>query len=162
MDRGANLAELYNRALVRRSFEAVLYWGRCLIKLQRENRITWGTLTLQDREASGYSGNDDADLINVLSAVDETDVAVIFVEQRENKVKVSWRAQPGLDVSKIALSFGGGGHPAAAGAEISGTLPEVQARVLKATQTSLADQKSQNGNGNGLITSNNTTGNQQK
>jgi len=139
-----------------------LYWGRCLIKLQRENRITWGTLTLQDREASGYSGNDDADLINVLSAVDETDIAVIFVEQRENKVKVSWRAQPGLDVSKIALSFGGGGHPAASGAEISGTLPEVQARVLQATQTSLADQKSQNGNGNGLITSSNTRGNQQK
>jgi len=162
MDRGANLAELYNRALVRRSFEAVLYWGRCLIKLQRENRITWGTLTLQDREASGYSGNDDADLINVLSAVDETDIAVIFVEQRENKVKVSWRAQPGLDVSKIALSFGGGGHPAAAGAEIPGILPEVQVRVLQATQATLANQKSQNGNGNGFINSNNTTRNQQK
>jgi phosphoesterase RecJ-like protein len=162
MDRGANLAELYNRALVRRSFEAILYWGRCLIKLQRENRITWGTLNLQDREASGYTGNDDADLINVLSAIDETDIAVIFVEQRENKVKVSWRAQPGLDVSKIALSFGGGGHPAASGAEIPGSLPDVQARVLQATQTYLASQKSQNGNGNGNFSSNNLNSLQQK
>ena len=42
-------------------------------------------------------------------------------------VKVSWRAQPGFDVSKMALSFGGGGHAAASGAEISGSLPEVQA-----------------------------------
>ncbi len=149
MDHGANLAELYNRALVRRSFEAVLYWGQCLVKLQRENRITWGTLTLQDRQVAGYTGNDDADLINVLSAVDETDMAVIFVEQREMKVKVSWRAQPGLDVSKIALSFGGGGHPAAAGAEIPGSLAEVQARVLQATQAALVAQKTQSGYGNG-------------
>jgi phosphoesterase RecJ-like protein len=151
MDHGANLAELYNRALIRRSFEAVLYWGQCLVRLKREDRITWGTLTLQDREISHYSGNDDADLINVLSAIDETDMAVIFVEQRDNKVKVSWRAQPGFDVSKIALSFGGGGHPAAAGAEIQGSLSEVQDQVLRATRTTLANQKlnSNNGKSNG-------------
>ncbi len=145
MDHGANLSELYNRALIRRSFESVLYWGQCLVRLQRDNRITWGTLTLQDRAVAGYNGNDDADLINILSAIDETDVAVIFVEQRDNKVKVSWRAQPGLDISKIALGFGGGGHPAAAGAEIPGSLDEVKSKVLQATRAHLALQKSLNG-----------------
>ena len=149
MDHGANLSDLYNRALVRRSYEAVLYWGQSLVRLQKESRIAWGTLTLQDREISGYTGNDDADLINVLSAIDETDMAIIFVEQRENKVKVSWRAQPGLDVSKIALSFGGGGHPAAAGAEIQGSLDEVKEKVLEATKNSLAAQKTAMNNGNG-------------
>lgn len=149
MDHGANLSDLYNRALVRRSYEAVLYWGQSLVRLQKENRIAWGTLTLQDREISGYTGNDDADLINVLSAIDETDMAIIFVEQRENKVKVSWRAQPGLDVSKIALSFGGGGHPAASGAEIQGSLDEVKEKVLEATKNSLAAQKTALNNGNG-------------
>lgn len=147
MEYGANLSELYNRALVRRSYEAARYWGRGLTTLQRENRITWGTLTLQDREAAGYTGNDDADLINVLSAIDESDIAIIFVEQRENKVKVSWRAQPGYDVSQLALNFGGGGHPAAAGAEILGSLADVQSAVLEATYSALAAQKARNGNG---------------
>jgi phosphoesterase RecJ-like protein len=55
---------------------------------------------------------------------------MIFVEQPDQKVKVSWRARPGYDVSKVAMAFGGGGHPAASGAEISGTLEEVQENVI--------------------------------
>jgi phosphoesterase RecJ-like protein len=55
-------------------------------------------------------------------------------------VKVSWRSQNGLDVSKIAGQFGGGGHRAAAGAEIEGTLEEVQKRVLNATRLLFTEQ----------------------
>jgi bifunctional oligoribonuclease and PAP phosphatase NrnA len=138
MDHGANLAELYNRAIVRRSFEAAQYWGQGLNKLQRDGRMLWTTLSLADRSAASYTGNDDADLINVISAIDETDIGLIFIEQHDNHVKVSWRAQPGWDVSQLALSFGGGGHPAAAGADIAGSLAEVQARVLESTRQVLA------------------------
>jgi phosphoesterase RecJ-like protein len=70
----------------------------------------------------------------VLSSITDVDIAIIFTEQVRDRIKVSWRARPGLDVSRIALSFGGGGHPAAAGAEIHGALPDVRERVLKATQ----------------------------
>lgn len=145
MDRGANLAELYNRAIVRRSFEAAHYWGQGLTKLQRDGRMIWTTLTLADRSISGYHGNDDADLVNVISAIDESDIGLIFVEQRDNRVKVSWRAQPGWDVSQIALTFGGGGHPAASGAEVQGSLAEVQERILDATRQLLNNSKNKNG-----------------
>jgi len=138
MDHGANLSELYNRAIVRRTFEAAQYWAQGLTKLKRDGRMVWTSLTLIDRGAASYSGNDDADLVNVISAIDDTDIGVIFVEQRENRVKVSWRAQPGWDVSQIALQFGGGGHPAASGADISGNLPDVQTKVLTATRQLLA------------------------
>lgn len=141
MDHGANLAELYHRAIVRRGFEAAQYWGQGLSKIQREGRIVWTTLTLSDRIAASYTGNDDADLVNVISAVDETDIGIIFVEQHNQHVKVSWRAQPGWDVSQLALQFGGGGHPAASGADIAGTLPEVQARVLEATRLLVASSE---------------------
>ena len=139
MDHGANLAELYNRAIVRRSFEAAHYWGQGLIKLNREGRLVWTALTLEDRAAAAYTGNDDADLVNVISAIEESDIGMIFVEQRDQRVKVSWRAQPGFDVSQLALSFGGGGHPAASGAEIPGKMADVQARVLEATRHALAN-----------------------
>jgi phosphoesterase RecJ-like protein len=39
-----------------------------------------------------------------------------------------------LDVSQIARQFGGGGHKAASGADINGTLAEVQEKVLAATR----------------------------
>jgi phosphoesterase RecJ-like protein len=145
MDRGANLAELYNRAIVRRSFEAAHYWGHGLTRLQRDGRLVWTTLTLADRSTAGYFGSDDADLVNVISAIDESDIGLIFVEQRDNRVKVSWRAQPGWDVSQIALSFGGGGHPAASGAEVHGSLADVQERILYATRQLLNNGKNKNG-----------------
>ncbi len=145
VEHGANLADLYNRALVRRSFEAARYWGAGLQSLQREGRMVWGTLTLEDRSRVAYPGNDDADLVNMLATIDECDVCVLMIEQRDNKVKVSWRAQPGIDVSQIALQFGGGGHPAAAGAELSGELMEVRQRVLDATRTLIETSNGKNG-----------------
>ena len=94
-------------------------------------------LRIADRQAVQYSGNDDADLINFLTSTNG-DVIVLFNEQKEGKVKVSWRARPELDVSGLALKFGGGGHPAAAGAEIQGSLEEVQQKVLEMTRAYLA------------------------
>ena len=84
-----------------------------------------------------YKGRDDADLINLLSSVDEAQVAVLFNEQSGEQVKISWRSKPDFDVSKIAQKFGGGGHPSAAGAEISGSLENVVKDVLKETKISL-------------------------
>jgi phosphoesterase RecJ-like protein len=133
MDVGANLPEIYHKALVGRSFEAIRFWGAGLSKVQRNGRMIWTSLSLEDRAAAKYPGRDDADLVNVLSAVDGVDVALIFVEQPHGSVKVSWRSRPGFDVSQIAMQFGGGGHAAASGAELTGSLPVVQAAVLDAT-----------------------------
>jgi len=134
MDKGADLSELYNRALIRRSYEAARFWGQGLERLERQDRLVWTTLTLSDRQKSSYPGNDDADLVNLLSSIDDSDICIIFVEQKNNHVKVSWRAQNGYDVSQLALAFGGGGHPAASGADIPGTLEEIQEKVLAATR----------------------------
>jgi phosphoesterase RecJ-like protein len=133
MEHGGDLAELYHQALVKRSFEATRFWAAGLNQLERDGRLVWTTLTQADRKAAGYSGRDDADLINVLSSIEDTDIAVIFVEQTHSSVKISWRAQPGFDVSKLAVKFGGGGHPAASGAEIQGNLETIRTVVLKAT-----------------------------
>jgi len=64
-------------------------------------------------------------------------VAIVFVERPDGLVKLSWRSIPGINVAAIAAVFGGGGHAQAAGAEIAGTLAEVEERVLKATRAAL-------------------------
>lgn len=138
LELGADLSGLYHAALVRRTFSGARYWGAGLSSLERADGIVWAALTRADRESAGYTGNDDADLINVLSAIDEAEVAILFVEQNSEKTKVSWRSlKPEIDVSAVALQFGGGGHKAAAGAEIRGSLPEVRERVLAATRAAL-------------------------
>ncbi len=138
LELGVDMSTLYFLSLVRRTFPAALYWGAGLSRLQRSDGIIWTTLTVADRIASGYTGNDDADLVNIISSIEDADIAIIFVEQDENNTKISWRGlKPHMDVARIATQFGGGGHVAAAGAEISGSLDEVRTRVLEATRKAL-------------------------
>ncbi len=138
METGVDMPDLYMRGLVRRSFSAARYWGAGLSSLSSEDGLVWATLTVKDRERAGYGGNDDADLINMVSAIDGNRVGMIFVEQTDHKVKISWRAlEPGIDVSPVAKHFGGGGHAAAAGADIPGSLDEIQPKVLKTTREML-------------------------
>ena len=135
METGVDMTEIYMRTLVRKTYSAARYWGAGLSSLQSKNGIVWGTLNLADRKSAGYGGNDDADLINMISAIDGNKVGMVFVEQNDSHVKISWRAlEAGVDVSQVAMHFQGGGHAAAAGADIKGSLSEVQKEVLKMTR----------------------------
>ncbi|MCX6349157.1 MAG: DHHA1 domain-containing protein [Candidatus Aureabacteria bacterium] len=79
-------------------------------------------------------GDDNTDgLIAQPRDLRSTRVAVLFTECA-GKVKVSFRSKEPtrLNMNRVASRFGGGGHPAAAGAEMEGSLPRVRRMVLKA------------------------------
>lgn len=134
VEHGASLSEVYHHMLNKRTHVAARYWGLGLSRLQMEEDLVWTSLTLEDRRRVGYPGPDDADLINLLSTIEGAEAAIIFVEQPGNRVKVSWRSQGRLDVSRVAEQFGGGGHAPAAGAMLEGDLETVHRNVLSATR----------------------------
>ena len=138
MRAGASLPETVERSLHRRSFTAARYWGAGLSRLTRDGQIVWTSLSLADRAAAGYPGRDDADLVNILSSIDNHEVALMFIEQDGGKIKISWRVAAGLDVTPLAISFGGGGHPAASGALVAGALDDVCGEVLQRTKAWLS------------------------
>ena len=138
---GVPLTDVYQRTLMGRPVEAVRYWGRALIRIQREGPLLWTALTSQDRRDSGYAGADDADLINLLTTIQDASLVILFVEQDSSRTKVSWRARPGLNVAELAASFGGGGHELASGATLEGDLEEVQLRVLASARQAIASVK---------------------
>ncbi|MGB4595777.1 MAG: bifunctional oligoribonuclease/PAP phosphatase NrnA [Anaerolineaceae bacterium] len=140
VDQGANLHEIYYQTLVTRSLAEARYWGQGLTKLQYQDGLLWSELTLEDRIRAGYYENDDADLVNTLSAISDVQITVLFVQQSIDRVKISWRSVAGLDVSGLAFQFGGGGHAAAAGADVSGSLEEVRERILSTTRTYLNEK----------------------
>ena len=137
MDMGVDLAKIYFQTLSSRSINELRYWAQGLGKINFKDGIVWTSLSFEDRKKSGYKQNDDADLVNHLSAMQGASMAVIFTEQANEMVKISWRSGPGIDVSVLANQFGGGGHAASAGADVSGKLPEVIDRVLAQTKVYL-------------------------
>ncbi|MCX5726840.1 MAG: DHHA1 domain-containing protein [Candidatus Saganbacteria bacterium] len=52
-------------------------------------------------------------------------------------MKVSFRSKTDLDVNKIARQFGGGGHRAASGCEIKGSMGKAEKMVLDAVKKAL-------------------------
>jgi phosphoesterase RecJ-like protein len=141
MEMGVDLPGLYRQALTTHTFPALRLWGAGLTQIKRDGKMIWTALTIEDRKGALYPGRDDADLINLLVSAEDTEIALIFLEQPGGDIKVSWRSRPGIDVSEIAVGFGGGGHPNAAGATIDGTLAEVQKAVIQATHPLLKGTK---------------------
>lgn len=145
MGLGGDLADIYYKTVIGQSLASARYWGAGLSKIQMDDGLVWTTLSLKERFAAGYTRRDDGDLVKILSAIDGAKVAVILTEQTEGYVKISWRLcgsiPTDLDVSEIALKFGGGGHKAAAGADVKGKLNEVLDQVLANTRISMRNEK---------------------
>ena len=79
----------------------------------------------------------DADIeeLSALPAlVEGTDCGVTLRELRPGVIKISLRTGPRVDASAVCQRLGGGGHRAAAGATVDGTMDEVRQAVLQAYQ----------------------------
>lgn len=61
-------------------------------------------------------------------------VTVFCVEGSNSKVKVSLRSDGSVAINQLAADLGGGGHPSAAGATVTGKLDEVLAQVVRQVQ----------------------------
>jgi len=127
---GAPFVELTDRAFGHRPLSTIRLWGQALQRMQLQGRIVWSEITQDMRQATEYTEMGDAGLVNFLGTADEADIAVVFRELDGGQVDVSIRASPQYDVSGVALSLGGGGHPQAAGCTLPGPLGAVQSRVL--------------------------------
>jgi phosphoesterase RecJ-like protein len=141
MEAGADLPVIFHQALNRRTYEASRLWGIGLSNLRRSNGLIWTSISLEERRSVGYNGLDDADLVNLLTSIDGSEVGLIFLEQPDGHVKISWRSKLGYDISELAFQFGGGGHKNAAGALVSGSLNAVTEQVIRATRQHLAQLK---------------------
>lgn len=104
-----------------------------------DNRCILLSVTAEMQEKTGCSGPD-LEGIAVISRSVEGVVAGITVKQTDdNEFKVSMRTYEPLDASRICNLLGGGGHKAAAGATLHGTLAEVKAQILNAVGSVMED-----------------------
>ncbi|NCA11265.1 hypothetical protein EBR56_05585, partial [bacterium] len=66
-------------------------------------------------------------------AVKGTELAVILIEQPDDKIKTSFRSRSHVDCNILAARFGGGGHKAAAGAILPGSARPSSTRIVPTT-----------------------------
>ena len=138
---GANLIEITENILDQRSFEVVKLWGEVLDAARFEQGVIWVTISLAQFAACGANG-DDGSLSSLLIRTEGADISATFAEKLDETggaaVECSFRARGGFDISGVAQALGGGGHPAAGGCTVPGTLDEATARVVPLLQQARA------------------------
>lgn len=95
-------------------------------------------ITQEMYRRSGAKPEDTEGIIEHIISSEGVELAIVFEERKNGTVKMSFRSKGAVNVNAIARGFGGGGHSQAAGAELAGTVEEVQGRVLPAARAALS------------------------
>ena len=88
-----------------------------------------GFLEKQDLLFYEADGKDLDGIVSQLRFTKGVEAAVFLYEQDEQKFKISMRSNGIVDVSKIAVMFGGGGHQRAAGCQLSGSVEDLIQKI---------------------------------
>jgi bifunctional oligoribonuclease and PAP phosphatase NrnA len=104
--------------------------GEALRNLNQEAHLGWVWITQKQMERCGAKEEDCEGLVNYVLSIGEVEVAAFFRELPDGRYRVSLRSKGQLDVSRVAESFGGGGHQCASGCAVDGPLAEAVRQVL--------------------------------
>ncbi|MCR3922477.1 MAG: bifunctional oligoribonuclease/PAP phosphatase NrnA [Firmicutes bacterium] len=114
----------------------ILRQALCSLTFSADGKIASLALTEDDMQKSHAKDEDLDGVVNYAKNIQGVEVGLIFREKADGTVKVGFRSHR-VDVSKIASSFGGGGHVRAAGCSLSHSLQETMQIVLAAVRQEL-------------------------
>lgn len=105
--------------------------GMAVEKTKSGRRFVWSAVSYEQyRQFGKMKGAREAAADMFFRSIRGVDFGMAIVEAAPGKLEISFRSKPGVDVSLIGRSFGGGGHRQAAGATIEGNFYTVVKKVV--------------------------------
>lgn len=127
MGYGGRMKQVVTHTLQQRSVKSLKLWGRAFSRLKLDPKTGWVTtaITYDDLQEYGASDEDVSGFTNFLISLDTAQALAVYVEQEKGIIRASLRSKrEDVDVAKIALQYGGGGHKKAAGFTCQGAVTE--------------------------------------
>jgi phosphoesterase RecJ-like protein len=140
VERGADLAKVCHEVYQSFPLPRVRLLQRVYnhFRLTHNDQIAYFWLRQEDYERTGAQPDDSEGLIDHIRAIEPVVVACVFEELKPGLTRISLRSKSEkVNVNEIAQRFGGGGHPAAAGARIAGRPLSIQRQVINALKKAL-------------------------
>lgn len=124
MQKGAKVNEINKSLFKNNSVSTLKLWGKVLEKaFVTSDKVVMSVIGDQDYNDVGADPDQLSGVIDYLNMVPDSKFAVLINEDRTGHVKGSFRTRnDGIDLSRVAAVFGGGGHPKASGFSIPGKL----------------------------------------
>jgi phosphoesterase RecJ-like protein len=132
VEAGADAETIGRRLFGTVSKDSMLLMGRVLSSatFELDGRLAWSSVTQQTTHGLRVDRDEVRSMVNVLSDIEDVEIAVLFKTFQESSVKISLRSRGRITVGDIAEKLGGGGHPMAAGADIPGPLEDAVEKTL--------------------------------
>ncbi len=105
-----------NQILGRALLESILFMdGKCIVSMVDRKMMEFYNVLPKHLDG----------IVNQLKNTRGVEVAIFMYEMGTQHYKVSMRSNGGVNVARIAMVFGGGGHDRAAGVEMNGTYYDI-------------------------------------
>ncbi len=124
---GVPFSEMIDETFYRKDYHQNQVLGRCLLEslLLLDGKCIVSSVSNKTMEFYEVESSDLDGIIDQLRITKGVEVAILIYETDFHEYKVSMRSNGVVDVRKIAVYFGGGGHIMAAGCTLHGTLHDV-------------------------------------
>jgi phosphoesterase RecJ-like protein len=131
IEKGASISYISNKIHGNTPLEHIYLYKDVIsnLKLALQGLIAYSLITLDMLSKYNILPKDSPSLVENLRSIKGVEIAMIFQEYEKGLYHVSLRSKEWADVSKIALDFGGGGHPRAAGFSIK--TDNIQSEIQK-------------------------------
>jgi phosphoesterase RecJ-like protein len=133
IDAGANPTSIYHDLYQNFSHQRFKLMTAMLatLELHLDGRYAAQHIVQADFKQTGAAHKDTENLIDECQRISSVEVAALFVELADGRVKCSLRSRGAVDVRRIAAKFGGGGHTMAAGVHLPGPMKNAK-QLIKA------------------------------
>lgn len=128
--------ELYENSRI----NSIRLLALALSTIGMKDGVAWISVTEDMLRRTGSSSDDTEDFVNYPRGLQGVQVAAFFREDGSGYCKVSLRSKGRVNVAVVAEVFGGGGHAAAAGCRLKGSLESVRKRVLIAVRRAVRNR----------------------
>jgi phosphoesterase RecJ-like protein len=138
VEAGADPAEIARRVYESRSLSSLrlLHLALGTLAVECGGRVAHVTLTREMMARTGATVADADGIINYPRSLNGVEVAILFREEEDGRVKVGFRSRR-VDVGGLAASLGGGGHARASGCVLEGPVTRARDLVLSRVRSVL-------------------------
>ncbi len=127
MGKGINFSSIIDDSFYRKTYIQNQILGRALLEsiTFHDGKCIFSAISKKEMDFYEVGSADMDGIIDQLRITEGVECAIFIYETACREYKVSLRSTTELDVSKIAVYFGGGGHKKAAGCTMTGSVHDV-------------------------------------
>ena len=135
VDFGADPEAIADALFARESLETMVTLAAALgsLELHCDGRVN----TVVVDHGTYLKGGDPDPVVDHAMAIDGVQVALVLKEEAQGRFRVSLRSRGEVDVNRIAVAFGGGGHKRASGCRIEKPVEEAKRLLLAEVEKQL-------------------------